>query len=400
MSTSIPTSDLDLYSDDVLAEPYEHYRHLRDAGPAVWLERHNVWVVARYDAVRAVLGDWQTFSSASGVAVNDILNTAMQGNTLGSDPPLHDLLRNVVGSRMTAYALRPTKEMINQRAGVLVERLVEQQAFDAVEDLAQALPLSVVPDFIGLPHEGREHLLEWAEATFNAMGPMNERCADAIKKVPGLFGYAREIAAAGNLEPGSFGAGVLEAHKDGRITEAQCPQLLTAYLAPSLDTTISAVGSAIWLFGRYPDQWDKVRRSPSLIPNAFEEVVRLESPIQSFSRKATGDYDVEGIVIPAGARVVVLYASANRDERTWEQPDTFDVTRSTSGHLGFGFGIHQCAGVSLARLEGQAILGALARRVERFELGPSTRRLNNTIRSLSSLAVTVHTTTQSANPAH
>ena len=392
MSTSIPTSDLDLYSDDVLTEPYEPYRRLRDAWPAVWLERHNVWVVARYDSVRTVLRDWKTFSSASGVAVNDFLNTALRGNTLNSDPPLHDLLRNVVASRMTSQALRPTREMIESRAEALVERLVAQHSFDAVEDLAQALPLSIVPDFIGLPQEGREHLLDWAEATFNAMGPMNERCADAVKKLPDLFGYARQLAATGNLRPGSFGAGVLEAQRDGRITEAQCPQLFTAYLVPSVDTTISAVGSAIWLFGRYPHQWDQVRANPSLIPNAFEEVLRLESPLQSFSRLATSDYDVEGISIPAGSRVVVLFASANRDERKWEQADTFDVTRNTSGHLGFGYGVHLCAGASLARLEGQAILGALAQRVERFELGKSTRKLNNVIRSLRTLAVTVHAT--------
>ncbi len=394
MPTSIPTSDLDLYSDEVLTEPYEHYQRLREAGPAVWLERHNAWVVVRYDSVRTVLRNWATFSSASGVAVNDVLNTAMRGNTLNSDPPLHDLLRNVVGSSMTSQALRPTKEMIDQRAEALVERLVKQQSFDAVEDLAQVLPQSIVPDFIGLPQEGREHLLDWAEATFNAMGPMNERCAHAITKLPELFGYARQIAATGNLQPGSFGAGVLDAQRDGRITEAQCPQLFTAYLVPSLDTTISAVGSAIWLFGRYPDQWDRVRENPSLIPNAFEEVLRLESPIQCFSRLAMSDYDVEGISIPAGSRVVVLFASANRDERKWEHPDTFDVTRNTSGHLGFGYGIHLCAGASLARLEGQAVLGALARRVERFELGKSTRKLNNVIRSLRTLAVTVHATTQ------
>jgi cytochrome P450 len=392
MSTFIPTSDLDLYSDDVLAEPYEHYRRLREAGPAVWLERHNAWVVARYDSVRTVLRDWKTFSSASGVALNDTLNTAMRGNTLNSDPPLHDLLRNVVASRMTSQALRPTQKMVDQRAEALVKRLVAQHSFDAVEDLAQALPLSIVPDFIGLPQEGREHLLDWAEATFNAMGPMNERCADAVQKLPDLFGYARQLAASGNLQPGSFGAGVLEAQRDGRITEAQCPQLFTAYLVPSVDTTISAVGSAVWLFGRSPDQWDLVRENPSLIPNAFEEVLRLESPLQSFSRLATSDYDVEGISIPAGSRVVVLFASANRDERKWEHADTFDVTRNTSGHLGFGYGVHLCAGASLARLEGQAILGALARRVVRFELGTSTRKLNNVIRSLRTLAVTVHAT--------
>ena len=105
---------------------------------------------------------------------------------------------------------------------------------------------------------------------------------------------------------------------------------------------------------------------------------------------------MEGISIPAGSRVVVLFASANRDERKWEQADTFDVTRNTSGHLGFGYGVHLCAGASLARLEGQAILGALARRVERFELGTSTRKLNNVIRSLRTLAVTMHPTTKAS----
>ena len=295
---------------------------------------------------------------------------------------------------MTSQALRPIKEMIESRAEELVERLVTLESFDAIEDLAHVLPLSIVPDFIGLPQEAREHMLEWGEATFDAMGPMNERCTHALQKLPEVFGYAMQIAASGNLQPGSFGAGVLEAQRDGRITEAQCPQLFTAYLVPSLDTTISAVGSAIWLFGRSPDQWNRVRENPSLIPNAFEEVLRLESPLQSFSRLATSDYDVEGISIPAGSRVVVLFASANRDERKWEHADTFDVTRNTSGHLGFGYGIHLCAGASLARLEGQAVLGALARGVERFELGTSTRKLNNVIRSLMTLAVTVHATTK------
>jgi cytochrome P450 len=396
MTMSIPTSDLDLYSDDVLTEPYEHYRRLREASPVVWLEQHNAWVVTRYDAVRSVLRDWKTFSSASGVALNDPLNRAMSGNTLESDPPLHDVQRNVVASHMTAQALRPTKEMIERRADALVERLVRGQTFDAVQDLAQVLPLSIVPDFIGLPQEGREHMLEWAEATFNAMGPLNERCTQGLQRAPDVFAYARHIATSGDLAPGSFGAGILAAERAGRITEAQCPQLFTAYLVPSLDTTISAVGSAIWLFGRYPDQWEQVRANPALIPNAFEEVLRVESPIQSFTRLATHDSDVEGTFIPAGSRVIVLFASANRDERKWEDAERFDVMRNTSGHLGFGYGIHLCAGASLARLEGQAVLSALVRRVERFELGKSTRKLNNVIRALRTLAVTVHSTTSSS----
>jgi cytochrome P450 len=207
-----------------------------------------------------------------------------------------------------------------------------------------------------------------------------------------MAAYGAEIVRTGNVLPGSLGAGVLEARDQGEVTTEQCMMLMLDYLAPSLDTTISAVGSAVWLFAQHPDQWDLVRSDPGLIPNAVNEVVRFESPIRAFGRLAGIDTEIGGVPIPAGSRVLVIYASANRDERKFEQPDEFDVARRDAVHqLGFGIGEHGCAGQGLARMETESLLAALARSVTRFHVGTPERALNNLIRAFGALPVTVET---------
>ena len=198
------------------------------------------------------------------------------------------------------------RELVTEKADALVADLVARGSFDAVTDLARALPLSVVPDFIGWPEEGREHLLEWAGANFNSFGPLNDRAANALPKCGEMAGFGAEIVRTGNVLPGSLGAGVLEARDRGEITTEQCMMLMLDYLAPSLDTTISAVGSAIWLLGNHPDQWDLLRADPSLIPNAINEVVRYESPIRAFGRLTTRDAEIDGVLVPENSRVLVL----------------------------------------------------------------------------------------------
>jgi len=155
----------------------------------------------------------------------------------------------------------------------------------------------------------------------------------------------------------------------------------------AFDTTISAIGNLLYQFARHPDQWQRLRADPRLAAAAFNEGVRIEAPIQAFSRVATRDVDMgEGVVVPAGARAIVSYGSANHDERHFAAPDRFDIGRRPLDHLGFGLGVHGCAGQSLARLEGQAVLLALAGRVSRFELtGEPTRALNNINRGLARL---------------
>jgi cytochrome P450 len=384
-----PTYPHDLWTDEVLADPYLHYQNIRDLGPVVRLTAHDLLAVGRYAEVRRVLGEPETFCSGEGVGLNPLINEVAKGNTLMSDGELHRVQREVIGRPLKPKVLAELQPDLQDLTDRLVDGLVERGSFDAVTELAQPLPIGWVPDLLGWPGNARAHLLDWAAASFDTLGPANERCMAAVGGMAEMMQFARDVVASGDLAEGSMAAGVLRAAEQGEITPEQCPSMLTAYLAPSLDTTISAIGNAIWLLASHPDQWALLRADPAKVKTAFNEAVRLESPISSFTRVATRTTSLGDVEVPEGARILVMYASANRDERRWDRPDEFDVNREVSAHLGFGHGVHACAGMGLARLEGNAVLSALVRKVERLEVGTPTRKLNNLIRSFAHLPITV-----------
>jgi cytochrome P450 len=387
--SNISSYDADLFNDGALTDPYGHYRAIRDLGPVVHLPAHDLLAVSRFEEARAVLGDPATYCSGEGVGLNEVVNRTFKGNTLMSDGELHLVQREVIGRPLTPKALADLQPEVQKLANALVDRLVEQGSFDAVTELAQPIPATWVPDLLGWPMEAREHLLDWASASFDSLGPLNERAIAAGGQFTEMLTFAREISQRGGLPKGSLAANVLDAAARGEITKEQCPVLLTGYLAPSLDTTISAIGNAVWLFATHPDQWELLRKDPTRVKNAFNEAIRLESPISCFSRVATETATLDGVEVPRGARVLVMYASANRDERRWDRADDFDITREVSSHLGFGYGVHACAGMGLARMEGNAVLSALAVRVASIQLGEPVRKLNNLIRAFASLPVRV-----------
>lgn len=380
--------DIDVYSDEVLDDPYPHYRVLRQLGPAVWLPKNQLWAVSRHKDVREALRNHQVFSSAHGVAGNEATNKVSQGNLLASDPPQHDLLRRVVGAPLSPKALSPLRERLEASANTLVDRLVERGSFDAVTDFAQHLPVTIVSELVGLPEEGRQNMLRWAAATFDQLGGENARTQAARRITQEMREYTL-TATPDKLRPGSWAAMLYEAGDQNVIPKNLCPILMRDYLGPSLDTTIFATSNLILLFGQNPDQWDIVRDDPSLIPNAINECVRLESPIQSFTRRLLADHDMDGTRIPDGGRALVMYASANRDERKWDRAECFDVRRKVGEHVGFGHGIHTCAGMHLARMEMQVLMQALTKRVRRFEIGAPVRAKNNVLRGLEHLPVRV-----------
>jgi cytochrome P450 len=385
----LPTYDVDLFSDDALLEPYEHYRAMRDAGPVVWLSAHEVYAVARYEDVRAVLDDPTTFCSGLGVGLNDFINEGGRGTTLMSDGEEHRRQREIIGRPLIPAKLAELRIDAEAIADTLVAELVDRGSFDAVSELAEVLPATWVPDLLGWPERGREHLLEWANASFNGLGPVNERSIAAGEGLLGMTAFAQEVAQTA-VPPGTMAAGVLDAAARGYIEESRCPMLIIDYLAPSLDTTISAIGNALWLFATHPAQWRRLRDDPARVKQAFNEALRLESPINCFTRVATLDTKIDGIDIPAGARILVSFASANRDERRWNRAEEFDIDRESAGHVAFGHGIHACAGTGLARLEGAALLSALVQRVETIELaGTPQRKVNNLIRSFGALPIRV-----------
>ena len=382
-------TSIDLFSDEVLADPYPTYRLLRDAGPAVYLERIDAWALARDASVRAALIDWATFSSAAGVALTEGVNQALTGTVLASDPPEHDRLRSVMSERLAPRVLGGFRTSVRRQADAMVRDLVRRRSFDAVQDLARAFPVAVLLDLIGLPDDGRDQVLNWADGAFNAFGPDNERLRRSLPVHQEKFEYLASVVASDRLAAGSIGRGICEAADRGDIERASCVSLLAALVDAGLDTTINAMSNVALLFSRYPQQWERLRADRTRIPAAFNEILRWESPVQAFARGVTADYDMDGVILPAGSRVLLLYGSANRDERTWADPEVFDIDRDASKHLAFGRGIHVCAGQGLARLEAYALLAALAEYVAHFETGEPQRHLNNTVRGLSRLPTTV-----------
>jgi cytochrome P450 len=383
-----PESDVDPFDDAVLADPYPSYRRLRDVGPVVWMQRHGVWALPRYQEVRQAMREWETFSSASGVGMTDEFND-LPGGILGSDPPDHDHLRRVFRRHLSHRALRPVEEDLEARANALVDALVERGSFDAVRDLAHAYTVSVVADLVGLPDEGRPDLLANSDAGFNRFGPANSRYAAAAAGYRRMVDHAATVAVPGRLAPGGMGAALYEAADAGELHPSECSSMMLVYTWPSMDTTVSAIGHAVHRLAQHPDQWDLVRADPGLVPAAFDEVLRIDAPVQLFTRVTTRAVEIGGTWLPAGARVMVMMGSANRDERHFPDPDRFVVRRDPSDHLSFGHGVHLCVGAALARLEGHAVIRALTSRVARLSVVERRPHLNNVIHGLGSLQVRV-----------
>lgn len=378
---------IDLFSDQALIDPYPLYRALREAGPAVRSSVHDVWVVPRYREVREVLKDWRTFSSAWGTAIDDGINRLRAGNIISTDPPDHDRLRDVLAAQMSARAVRRLQADVERRASQMVGQLLATGGGDVVSRLAQRLPLEVVADLVGFPSEGREGLLEWVDASFNTFGPMNTRTLESIPKLKGIWEWLDTMATPERLTPDGLGAAIHDARRRGDITADQCRSLLFAWATAGIDTTVNAVSSAVWLLASEPEQWDVLRKEPSLVSSAFNEVLRMESPIQAFTRRTRGAAEIGGVGLPDGAKVLVLFGSANRDERKWVDPDRFDVRRGSADQVAFGYGVHSCAGQFLARVEGQAVLAALVAQVRHLRFRSAERKLNNVLRGFAHLDV-------------
>ena len=192
-----PAFDRDLFTDDVLADPYATYAMLRELGPVVWLAAHDTFVVTRYREARTVLASPDLFCSGQGVALNDPCDQQTAGRSLiATDGDLHSHLRKILAHNITPRAIRHLETQIQTQADALISDLVARGSFDAVEDLARSLPLSIVPDLVGWPADGRDHLLRWAGATFNFLGPMNDRAFNAVPDVVAMLAFAAEMAAA------------------------------------------------------------------------------------------------------------------------------------------------------------------------------------------------------------
>jgi cytochrome P450 len=273
----------------------------------------------------------------------------------------------------------------------MVAALVAKGEFDACAELAEAYPLKVFPDAIGMRPENRHNLLPYGDMVFNSFGPTNELFQNAAKRAQDVFPWVEAEALRQHLKPGGFGMILYECADAGEITEDEAHKLVRAMLTAGVDTTVNGIGAALYALARYPKQWEKLCTDPArLAKAAFEEAVRFESPVQTFFRTTTTATELGGVPLEEGRKILLFLGAANRDPRQWQDPDEYDIDRKVLGHVGFGAGIHVCVGQLLARLEGEVVLQALAKRVSRLELaGEPERRFNNTLRGLKRLPLRV-----------
>jgi cytochrome P450 len=386
-------SMIDPYSLEFLRDPHPYHERLRDAGPAVWLERHGIWAMARHKEVHAALNDWQTYCSSAGVGISDYRKEKpwrKPSIILEVDPPQHTRSRAVISRVLSRRALGAMRDMFAREAEILVDRLVARKNFDGMKDLAEPYPLKVFGDAIGLPLEGRENLMHYGRLQLNAFGPRNQLYDEAMATAGPVLEWVTSICNRDALAPGGLGAQIFAAADTGEITEDEAKLLFRAFLSAGGDTTINGIGNALYHCARNPDQWEALTGDPSLARNAFEETIRMDPPIQAFFRTTTRKLEVEGVSIVEDSKVMLFLASANRDPRRWQDPDRFDIRRSVTGHVGFGAGIHGCIGQMIARMEAESLLTALARKVRSIEFtGEPTHRLNNTLRGWSELPLSV-----------
>ena len=393
MPQSVPIVDIDPFSTAFFDDPYPGHAAVRETAPVVWVPSIGCYGIGRHADVEAVMRNWEVFVSSRGVGIRDYqVHPPLRGPAmiLETDPPLHTTRRGVLNRALAPSVVRALRPGFEAAAAELVERVVARGEIDAIRDIAEAYPLRVFPDALGMEEEGRENLLPFGNFVFNSVGPDNALLAASLAELPPLAAWATRQSQRDRLRPGSIGMMIHAAADAGEIGHDEAPLLVRALLSAGVDTTVNGLGAALYNLARFPDEWAKLRADPSLARGAFEEAVRFESPVQIFFRTVAREAELGGVVLPEGSKVLMFLAAANRDPRRWSEPDRFDVTRNAAGHVGFGVGIHMCVGQVLARLEGEVMLAALARRVRSLDMtGPAVRRYNNTLRGLRSLPLRV-----------
>ncbi|MEM8979503.1 MAG: hypothetical protein AAGD04_08460 [Pseudomonadota bacterium] len=208
----------------------------------------------------------------------------MVGSTLNSDPPQHDKTRAVTSEPLLPGALTEIEPRLKAAADGLIEALCARGSFDAVSDLAQFLPVTIVAELVGLPRAvGSDQMLKWASAAFNLFGTENARTKQAFKDLKTLRDFLQEYGRSEKLAEGGWAKRIFEVGPERGFSDELCAQLMRDYINPSLDTTISVTGQIIKFLADAPEQWDKIRADASLIPNAVEEAVRLATPIRAFT---------------------------------------------------------------------------------------------------------------------
>jgi cytochrome P450 len=362
-------------------DPYAHYSTLREAAP-VHAFGDGMFGVTRYDDVYECLRDPATFSSELD------LGTATDGVRIiiATDPPDHTRLRQLVTGPFRPAAIAALEPRVRAIAESLVDELVaagERGDADLAAVVADALPVIVIAEMLGVPTDRRVDFRTWSDASLGLSDEMNEEEARAA-----MLEYFAEAVRERRQSPRDDLITALVSGKE-QLTEEEVLWFCMTLLVAGNETTTNLIGNAVLAFFDHPDEAARVWANPALVPSAMEEVLRFDPPAQMVARTVKRDATVAGQEIPAGSFVLLMLASANRDPAHYDDPDRFDVTRNPRDHMTFGNGVHLCLGASLARLEARLAFETLIERVRDLRPnGTPERNSNQMLRGVKHLPVT------------
>lgn len=387
-----PIYEGNIFSPNALKYPFEHYRNIRDLGPVVRVLNPEIYLISRFHDIKEALNHRDILTSSKGVGFNEYINREFpEPPTIQRDDESHKRLRRAVQYNMTPVALKRYRAMLKEIIEARICEAATGHTIDAVTSISQLLPLKAITHLVGLPEAGRERMLEWATAAFNSAGPVEsyedrEAFMKDAETLNEAMMYIRQINRE-DLVEGSWTGSLFDAVTAGQLTLGEARAAMSGLVIPSLDTTIFATTSLLYNLGQNPDQYELLKRDPKLISGAVYETVRHSGPARWFSRYALSDYEAEDVFIPSGARVALMYASGNRDERRYQDPDRFDITRKAADQLGWGGGPHLCGGMNLARLEMELLLESLIEHIDRIEVDEPVLGDNRGLYGLASLPI-------------
>ena len=386
------------FSDKVTQDPYPVYAELRERSPVHHSRLMDAIVLSRYADTDRILRDHARFS------VNPDLRTSSKArykptpeerSILFIDPPDHTRLRSLVNKAFTRSAINALEPRIREIMGALLDGIREPDGFDLMQTVAIPLPVIVIAEMLGIPHEDRAQFRVWSDRRARLLEPMLTRserktAAEASKQ---LSQYFLSIIRSRQGEPrDDIMTRLVQAEEQGdTLSETEMLNMLRLLLIAGNETTTNLIGNGMLALLRHPDQLQALRDDPDLIPAAVDELLRYDSPVQMTLRCAVEDCDIDGMAVRAGQDIILLGGSANRDPEAFENPDQLDFNRQKQEHISFGRGIHYCLGAGLARLEGRIAFEMLLERFGSLRLltDRPAFRYSIVLRGLTSLPVGV-----------
>lgn len=356
--------------DGSQSDPYEHYAWMHEHAPVVraWTPTNDVWFIAEYAEVRNAFRKPKIFSSE---VVKPVPMTFL---TLIDDPE-HARLRQVIAKAFTPKALKMFQDLITKNAERLLNAMIAKGGGDAVHEFAIPLSMTTIAALLDVPAEDHEKMKFWSDETFSYFGRLARNAPGTgtdEQSAKDFWEYLRirleELYAE---ESESMGGHIARMWKDeGILSEQEAKELCSFVFIAGHDTTTILIANAFRMFAEEPQMLELIRNDESNAPKYVEEVARFRGTVQRASRVTTEEVEVSGVTLPKGAIVRLLNAAANHDPKKFDDPTTFNIERDNSGHLGFGAGVHACAGAPLARMEMLASVLQAARTLKSVTLDP------------------------------